>query len=334
MASYIRRRKFLATLLSGAAVAWPLAARAQQSERMRRIGVLMNLAESDPEGQARIAAFREGLAKLGWTEGRDVQIEYRWFAGEQERARAYAAELVQFKPDVIFAGTAPLLAALQRETRSLPVVFAQVSDPVGAGFVASLARPGSNITGFAQYEYAIGVKWLELLNQIAPQVTRTAVIYDPTNPEVKGYLPVIKAAARSFGMQLSIAAVRDAAEIEHAIEEFAREPNGGLIPLPSPLMAIRRDLIISLARRHRLPNVSAFRYYPISGGLASYGVDNIDLYRRAASYVDRILKGEKPADLPIQQASKFELVINLKTAKALGLDPPISLLARTDEVIE
>jgi putative tryptophan/tyrosine transport system substrate-binding protein len=329
----VKRREFI-TMLGGAAVAWPVVARAQQPEKMRRIGVLMNLAERDPEGQARIGALREGLAKLGWTEGRELQIEYRWFAGDPDRARAYAAELVKLKPEVIFAGATPSVAALQRETRSVPIVFAQVADPVGAGFVASLARPGGNITGFASFEYAIAAKWLELLKQVAPQVTRVAVIYDPTNPETKEYLPVIEAAARSFGVQVSISVVRNAAEIERAIEEFAREPNGGLLPLPSPLMVVHRDLIISLAVRHRLPNVFAYRFYPIGGGLASYGIDNIDLYRRAASYVERILKGEKPGDLPVQQAAKFELVINLKTAKALGLDPPISLLARTDEVIE
>jgi putative ABC transport system substrate-binding protein len=329
----VKRREFIA-MLGGAAAAWPLAARAQQPSGMRRIGVLMNLAESDPEGQARIAAFREGLGKLGWSEGRDVQIDYRWFAGDPGRARAYAAELVKLKPDVVFAAPTSSVAALQRETRSVPIVFAQVADPVGAGFVASLARPGGAITGFANFEYAIGAKWLELLKQIAPRVTSVAVIYDPANPEWKAFLPVIEAAARSFGMQVSVSAVRNDIEIERAIEEFTREPSGGLIPLPGPLMAVHRDLIISLATRHRLPNVYAFRYYPIGGGLASYGTDNIDLYRRAASYVDRILKGEKPGDLPVQQATKFELVINLKTAKAFGLDPPISLLARTDEVIE
>jgi ABC-type uncharacterized transport system substrate-binding protein len=328
----VQRREFI-TLLGGAAT-WPLAARAQQPEGRRRIGVLMNLAERDPEGQARTGALREGLAKLGWTEGRELQIEYRWFAGDPDRARAYAAELVKLKPEVIFAGATPSVAVLQRETRSVPIVFAQVADPVGAGFVASLARPGGNITGFASFEYAIAAKWLELLKQIAPQVTRVAVIYDLTNPETKEYLPVIEAAARSFGVQVSISVVRNAAEIERAIEEFTREPNGGLIPLPTPLMAVHRDLIISLAARHRLPNVYAWRYYPMAGGLASYGIDNIELYRRAASYVDRILKGEKPGDLPVQQATKFELVINLKTANTLGLDPPISLLARTDEVIE
>jgi putative tryptophan/tyrosine transport system substrate-binding protein len=327
-----KRREFI-TLFGGAA-AWPLAARAQQPERMRRLGVLINLAESDPEGQARIAAFREGLGKLGWAEGRELQIEYRWFAGDSDRARAYAAELVKLKPDVIFAATSSSLAPLQRETRSLPIVFAQVADPVGGGFVASLARPGANITGFAQFEYAIAAKWLELLKQIAPQVTRVAVVYDAANPESKEYLPVIDAAARSLGARVSISAVHHVAEIERAIEEFAREPNGGLIPLPGPLIGVYRDIIISSASQHRLPNVYAYRYYPIGGGLASYGTDNIDLYRRASSYVDRILKGEKPGDLPIQQAAKFELVINLKTAKSLGLDPPISLLARTDEVIE
>jgi ABC-type uncharacterized transport system substrate-binding protein len=332
MSPNVQRREFI-TLLGGAAT-WPLAARAQQPEGRRRIGVLMNLAERDPEGQARTGALREGLAKLGWTEGRELQIEYRWFAGDPDRARAYAAELVKLKPEVIFAGATPSVAVLQRETRSVPIVFAQVADPVGAGFVASLARPGGNITGFASFEYAIAAKWLELLNQIAPQVTRVAVIYDLTNPETKEYLPVIEAAARSFGVQVSISVVRNAAEIERAIEEFTRGPNGGLIPLPTPLMAVHRDLIISLAARHRLPNVYAWRYYAMAGGLASYGIDNIELYRRAASYVDRILKGEKPGDLPVQQATKFELVINLKTAKALGLDPPISLLARTDEVIE
>jgi putative ABC transport system substrate-binding protein len=328
----MKRREFI-TLLGSSAAAWPLATRAQQPA-VRHVGVLMNLAESDAEGQARIGALREGLAKLGWTEERELQIEYRWFAGDPDRARTYAAELVKLKPEVIFAGATPSVAVLQRETRSVPIVFAQVADPVGAGFVASLARPGGNITGFASFEYAIAAKWLELLKQIAPQVTRVAVIYDLTNPETKEYLPVIEAAARSFGVQVSISVVRNAAEIERAIEEFTREPNGGLIPLPTPLMAVHRDLIISLAARHRLPNVYAWRYYPMAGGLASYGIDNIELYRRAASYVDRILKGEKPGDLPVQQATKFELVINLKTANTLGLDPPISLLARTDEVIE
>ena len=330
----MNRRAFI-TLLGGAAATWPLAARAQQ-ERMRHIGVLMPLAENDPESQARITAFREGLAKLGWTEGRNVQIEYRWIAGDPDRARTYAAELVKLKPDVIFAATASSLMPLQRETRSVPIVFAQVADPVAAGFIANLARPGGNITGFTQFEYAIGAKWLELLKQIAPQVTRVLIIYDdPANSsEATAYLPVIEAVAPSFGVQLAIATVRDTTGIERAIEEFAREPNGGLIPLPGPLMAVHRDLIISMANRHRLPNVYSYRYYPTAGGLASYGVDNIDLYRRAASYVDRILKGEKPGDLPVQQPTKFELFINLKTAKGLGITVPLALSGRADEVIE
>jgi len=328
----LKRREFI-SLFGGAAAAWPLVARAEQPERMRRIGVLTTAPENDSESQARIGAFREGLAKLGWTEGREIRIDYRWAAGDQERARAYAAELVALKPDVIFAAPSAALAAL-RQTRNVPIVFAQVTDPVGEGWVASLARPGGNVTGFAQYEFAIAAKWMELLKQIAPNVTRVAVIYDPANPEWKHFVPVMEAAAPSVGMQASFSVVRNRADIERAIEELVRGPNGGLIPLPSPLMLVHRELIISLARTYRLPNVYAYRYYPINGGLASYGIELVDLYRRAASYVDRILKGEKPGDLPIQQATKFELVINLKTAKALGLDPPISLLARTDEVIE
>jgi putative tryptophan/tyrosine transport system substrate-binding protein len=327
----LKRREFI-TLLVGGAV-WPLPAHSQQRERMRRIGVLMGLRENDSEGQTRIAAFREALEKLGWTEHRELRIEYRWTAGDPDRARAYAAELVQLKPDVIFAAPSSAMAAL-RQTRSVPIVFAQVSDPLGEGWVASLARPGGNVTGFALFEFAIGVKWLELLKQIAPQVSRVAILYDPANPEWRKFLPPIEAAASSLQVQLSIYRVRDNIEIQHSIEEFAREPNGGLIPLPSPSVVTHRDLLISLASRHRLPNVYAYRYYPINGGLASYGTDVVDLYRRAASYIDRILKGENPGDLPIQQATKFELVINLKTAKAMGLDPPISLLARTDEVIE
>jgi putative ABC transport system substrate-binding protein len=333
MAIHIGRREFIFTL-GGAMVTLPLAARAQQADRVRRIGVLMNLAESDPESQARIAAFREGLGKLGWNEGREVRIEYRWAGGDADRSRAYASDLVKLKPDVILAGATPSLASLQQETNSVPIVFAQVADPVGAGFVSSLAHPGGNITGFALFEYAIAAKWLELLKEIAPQVTRVAIVHDPENPEAKEYLPVIEAAAQSLGVQVFHSVVRDATEIQRAIEEFTREPNGGLIPLPGPLMGVHRDLIISLTKRRRLPSVFAWRYYPIGGGLASYGVELLDLYRRAASYVDRILKGEKPGDLPVQQATKFELVINLKTAKALGLDPPLSLLARTDEVIE
>jgi putative tryptophan/tyrosine transport system substrate-binding protein len=328
----MRRRDFI----QGIAVssAWPVAARAQQGEPTRRIGVLMNLSETDSEGQARIAAFREGLDKLGWLEGRNIQIEYRWAAGNPERIRAFAAELVALKPEVIFAAPFESAAALQRETRTVPIVFAQAGDPVASGLVASVPRPGGNITGFALYEFTIAAQWIELLKQIAPNITRVAVIYYPATPGVTGYLPMIEAAARIRAVEISSYPVRDDAEVEQAIETFAREPNGGLIPLPSILIATHREFIIALASQHRLPNIFAYRYYPANGGLASYGADNIDGYRRAADYVDRILKGEKPADLPVQFPTKYQLVINLKTAKALGLTIPPSLLAAADEVIE
>jgi putative ABC transport system substrate-binding protein len=328
----MRRREFI-TLLGGAAAAWPLAARAQQ-ERMRIVGVLTALAEDDPEVKVRLAALRQELENLGWNEGRNIRIEYRWTAADPKRARVYAAELVALKPDVIFAAPTSIAAAAQRETRSVPIVFAQVADPVGAGLVASLARPGGNITGFSHFEFPFGSKWLELLKQIAPNVTRVAVIYDPANPASTGYLPIMEAAARALAVDIYPSAVRDGAEIERTIVAFAREPNGGLILIPGPIMGTQRELIISLANGQRLPNVHAFRYHPIGGGLASYGVDLIDLYRRAASYVHRVLKGERPADLPVQAPTKFELVINLKTAKALGLEVPPTLLARADEVIE
>ena len=329
----MRRREFI-TLLGGAAVACPLPLDAQQADRVRRIGVLLPWAESDAEVQVRVAAFREGFQKLGWTAGRNVRIDYRWAGDNADRLRAYAAELVGMAPDVILAGAQTATSALYRETRTIPIVFAQVGDPIGQGFVASLARPGGNITGFVSLEYAIGVKWLELLKEIAPRVTSVAVIYDPANPSWAGYLREIEAGVPSFGVQLSPSAVRDAAAIAHAIDAFAGEPNGGLIVLPGPVSVAHREQIIALAAKHRLPAVYSFRFYVTSGGLASYGVDTIDLWRRAAGYVDRILNGEKPADLPVQRATKFELVINLKTAKALGLDPSIALLARTDEVIE
>jgi ABC-type uncharacterized transport system substrate-binding protein len=330
----VKRREFITLLGGGAAVAWPLAARAQQGGPVRRVGVLLSASETDPEAQARVAALRQGLQELGWSEGRNITIDYRWGAGDPGRQRAYAAEFVASNPDVIFATPSSALAAVQRETRTIPVVFAQINDPVGAGFVASLARPGGNITGFASFEFAIGAKWLELLKQIAPSVTRVAVIYDPVTPSATGFLPMIEAAGRSSGVEVFTYSVRDTAEIERVLDAFAAEPNGGLIPVASALIANKRDFIISLAQRYRLPNVYAYRYYPANGGLASYGVDNIDLYKRAASYIDRILKGEKPANLPVQLANKYELVIDMKTAKALGLDIPVSVLARTDEVIE
>jgi putative tryptophan/tyrosine transport system substrate-binding protein len=328
----VNRRGFM-TLLGGAA-GWPFAARAQQGERVRRIGVLLNLSDSDPEGRLRVEAFRQSLENHGWTEGRNIRIEYRRTGSSPERAREYAAELVAMEPEVIFAAPTMVVAALQRETRTVPIVFAQVNDPVAAGFVSSLARPGGNMTGFALLEFATGAKWVELLKQMSPSVTRAIVLYDTGNPDSPGFLPMILAAGRSYGVDISPAAVRNAAEVERAIVDFAREPNSGLIPIPSPAPVEHRDLVISLATRLRVPNVYAYGYYPRTGGLASYGPDNIDGYRQAASYVDRILKGEKPADLPVQTPVKFELVVNLKAAKALGLTVPTSLLVAADEVIE
>jgi putative tryptophan/tyrosine transport system substrate-binding protein len=330
----VKRREFI-TLLGGA-VALPLAARAQQGGAMPRVGVLFGIAENDPEGRNRIDAFRQGLEKLGWMAGQNVQVEYRWGGGGEglERMRAQAAELVRLKPDVLLAGATLALVALQQVTRDIPIVFAQVTDPVGAGFVASLARPGGNITGFTQHEFAIGVKWLELLKELAPRVKRVAVLYHADNPASAGYLATITAAVPTLQVELTSTGVRNTVEIERAIDVIAGTPDGGIIVLPGPGTAARRDRIIALAEQHRLPAVYPFRYWVVSGGLASYGIDNIELYRLAATYVGRILKGEKPADLPVQHTTKFQLVINLKTAKALGLDPPITLLARTDEVIE
>jgi len=306
---------------------------AQQTGHTRRLGVLFST-EPDAEGQARAAALKLGLLEHGWVEGRNLEIDYRWGGGDPSRLRAYAAELTALNPDVIFAAPSAALAAVQRLTRTIPVVFAQISDPVGAGFVASLAHPGGNITGFALFEFAVGSKWLELLKQIAPSVSRVAVIYDPATPSATGFLPLIEAAGRSFGVDIFVHSVRDTNEIESAISALAAQPNGGLIALAGPLITVKRDLILSLANKSRLPTVFAFRYYAQAGALVSYGVDNLDLYRRAASYVDRILKGEKPSDLPVQQASKFQLIINLKTAKTLGLTVPSALLAAADELIE
>jgi putative ABC transport system substrate-binding protein len=331
--SHMRRREFI-TLLGAAAAAWPLSARAQQVQGMRRVGALFSTVESDQEGQARAVAFREGLLKLGWTEGRHLHIDYRWAGGSAERMAPLALELVAASPEVLFAAATTALVALQRATRTLPIVFAQVTDPVGAGFVESLAHPGGNITGVTQHEFSIGVKWLELLKQLAPRVGRVAVLYDPANPATAGYLREIEPVAATFAVTLASFAIRNETEIERAIAGLATAPGGGLILLPGPVGASHRNLIVSLTARHRIPAVYPFRYHVVSGGLASYGVDNIDLYRRAAWHVDRILKGAKPAELPVENATKFELVINLKTAKALNLDPPISLLARTDEVIE
>ena len=328
----MKRRQFI-TLLGGAA-AWPLAARAQQPERMRRIGVLMTLAADDPEGQARLMAFAQGLQELGWTIGRNVRIDTRWGAGDAERYRRYAAELVALAPDVILANGSPALAPLQQATRSVPIVFTIVADPVGAGYVDSLARPGGNITGFSNFEYSITGKWLELLKDIAPRVTRAAVLRDSTIAAGPGQFGAIQAVAPSLGVDLRPVDVRDAGEIERAIAAFALDSNGGLIVTGSPAATFHRELIIALAARHRLPAVYNNRRFAAEGGLISYGTDFIDQYRRAAGYVDRILKGEKPADLPVQAPTRYELVINLKTAKALGIEVPTTVLARADEVIE
>ena len=328
----IRRRDFI-TLLGGAAAAWPLAVRAQQAERVRRIGVLVGLAE-DPEGRARIAAFQQALAQLGWTIGRNVRIDTRWGAGDADRIRTYAAELVVLAPDVILGSGSSVVGPLLQATRTVPIVFTQTADPVGAGFVDSLARPGGNATGFTLSEYGMGGKWLEVLKEIAPSATRAAVLRDSAIAQGIGLWGAIQTAAPSFGIEVSPVNVRDAPEIERAVAVFARSPNGGLIVTGSGLAIIHRDLIIALAARHKLPAVYFQRHFVAAGGLISYGPDAIDPHRRAADYVDRILKGEKPAELPVQNPTKFELVINLKTAKALGIEMPPSLLARADEVIE
>src|SRR5262245_17698454 len=314
MASYIRRRKFLATL-GGAAAALPLAARAQQRERMRRIAVLMPLSADDPEGLARVTAFAQGLQELGWRDGRDVRIDYRWAAADAASFHRYAQELLTLTPDVIIAVATPSLVALQQATHTVPIVFVGVTDPVGAGLVESLAHPGGNTTGFTIFEYSIGGKWLELLKEIAPRVRRAAVIRDPLLTSGPAQFSVIQSVAHSLGAELTPVGARETGEIERGLSTFAREPNGGLIVTASPLAAVHRNLIVTLAARHQLPAVYPFPYYGTSGGLISYGPNQTNQYRQAAGYVDRILKGEKPADLPVQAPTKYELVINLKTAK-------------------
>jgi ABC-type uncharacterized transport system substrate-binding protein len=326
------RREFIALL--GGATAWPLAARAQQGERIRRIGVLHSLAAGDTEGQARLTAFVQGLQELGWTDGRNVRIDYRWTAGDPEHARRYAAELVALAPDVILAHGGSVVPSLLVVTRTVPIVFTQTPDPVGAGFVNSLARPGGNVTGFTSYEYGISAKWLELLKEIAPRVTRVAVIRDAAIASGTGQWGALQSVAPSFGVELSPVNLLDAGEIERAVAAFARSPNSGVLVTASTLAVIHRELIVTLAARHKLPAVYFARYFVIGGALISYGPDTIDPHRRAAGYVDRIFKGEKPADLPVQAPTKYELAINLKTAKTLGLDVPTSLIARADEVIE
>jgi len=330
----IKRREFI-TLLGGAA-AWPLAARAQQpGVRVRRIGVLTNLPSDDAEAQLRNAAFLQGLQELGWMVGRNLRIDFRWVTpGDDGRLREYAAELVALAPEVILAVGVTSVVELQQTTRTMPMVFVQVSDPVGAGFVANLARPGGNITGFTLFEYGLSAKWVELLKEIAPGITRMAVLRDPSNPSGTGQFGAIQAVAGSFRVDLSPIDMRDLSEIEAAVGAFARGSNGGMIVLPGSLTITHRGQIIALAARNGLPAVYPFRYYAAAGGLISYGPDAVDQYRRAAGYIDRILKGEKPADLPVQAPTKYELVINLKTAKTLGLEVPAQLLARADEVIE
>ena len=328
----MRRREFI-KVIAVSAVAWPLVAFAQQSER-RRIGVLAGLDPDDLDMRARIGAFQQGLLQLGWTIGQNVQIDIREGAGDADRIRRHAEELVGLAPDVILATGASVVAPLLKATRTVPVVFTNVVDPVGAGFVDSLAKPGGNVTGFVSFEYGLSAKWLELLKDIAPRVTRVAVIRDPEISAGTGQFGAIQGAASSLGLELIAVNPREASEIERAIAAFARTPNGGLISTSSALVIIHRDLIIGLAAKHKLPAVYHRRVFPASGGLISYGPDVIDLSRRAAGYVDRILKGEKPAELPVQTPSKYEMVINLKTAKALGLSVPPSLLASANEVIE
>ena len=328
----MKRREFLAGL--GGMVAWPVAARAEQAERVRRIGVLMTRNAEDREEQARLTAILQGLQERGWTDGRNVRIDIRWSGGDADRRRRYAAELVALAPDVILADTSTPLAALLQTTQTVPIVFAGVIDPIGAGFVASLTRPGGNATGFTSFDYGTSGKWLELLKEIAPRLTQVAVLRDPTIAAGIGQLAAIQAVAPALSVELSPLGVRDTSEIERGIAAFARGSNRGLIVTAGPAVATHRDLLVELARQHRLPTIYPFRFYMIGGGLISYGPHTIAPFRQAAGYVDRILKGEKPADMPVQTPTKYELVINLKTAKALGLEVSASLLARADEVIE
>jgi ABC-type uncharacterized transport system substrate-binding protein len=332
----MRRREFI--VYAGSAVAapqiWPLATRAQQSERVRRIGVLLQAVKSDPESQIRIKAFVKGLEQFGWTEGRNLQLDYRWAGGNSDDIRKHAADLVALAPDVLVAAGSATVGALQQSTRTVPIVFATVGDPVGAGFVESLARPGGNITGFAIFEYAIGAKWLELLREISPRTTRVAVLRDPSVATGPGQFGAIQTAAPSLRMEISPVNMRDASELGRALTAFAQSPNGGLIVSGTPLAQLHRNLIITLAARHKLPAVYFERFFVVDGGLISYGADFVDQYRRAGGYVHRILNGEKPADLPVQAPTKYELVINLKTAKALDLTVPPSLLARADAIVE
>jgi putative tryptophan/tyrosine transport system substrate-binding protein len=329
----MRRREFI-SLLGGAAAAWPLVARAQQFKRIRRLGVLMSFVVNDPEGLSRAAALEDGLRKLGWIKGQNIRIEYRW-AGDPEVLRTNAAELVGMAPDLILANSTPVMAVLREQGHAVPIVFTQVTDPVGEGLVPNLAHPGGHLTGFTSFEFSIGTKWLETLKQVAPRVTRVALVFNPqTAPFANLFWPPIEAAAPSFALVPTPVGPLSFAELERSIDVFAREPNGSLIVMPDVSTVNYRKGVIGLAARHRLPAVFPERIFATSGGLLSYGSDVVDIFRRAAGYVDRILKGEKPADLPVQTPTKYELVINLKTAKALGLTIAPNLLALADEVIE
>ena len=329
----MRRREFI-TLIGGAAATWPMAVRAQQTGGLRRIGVLISLAADDPQAQARLSAFVQGLRELGWTDSRNVRIDTCWVAGDADLGRRYTAELVALAPDIILASGGTVVWTLLQATRTVPIVFTLTPDPVGAGFVASLARPGGNATGFTSFEYGMTGKWPELLKEIAPRVTRVALLRDPTTPQGTGQFGAIQSVAPSLGLEVSPVNVRDAGEIERAVAAFARGSNSGLIVTGSGLAIVHRELIVTLAARYKLPAIYFERLFVTAGGLIAYGPDPIDPHRRAASYVDRILKGEKPGDLPVQAPTKYELAINLKTAKALGLTVPPTLLARADEVIE
>ena len=328
----MKRREFI-TLLGGTGV-WPLAARAQQPDRVRRVGFLISTAETDHEARAWITAFERRFAELGWVDGRNVRIEYRFGEGDATRMPQLAKELLELRPDAVLAATFSAATAMRQQTLSIPIVFVMVADAVSAGFVTNLARPEGNITGITNFEFSIGGKWLQVIKECAPAVSSVAVIFDPANPTWAPYLRTVEAAAPTFGMQLTPAGVTNAADIDRDITAFSRKPNGAIVVIPAPITVLHRDKIIAMAAQHRLPAVYPYRFYALSGGLVSYGVDLLESYRRAASYVDRILKGAKPADLPVELPTKFELVINLKTAKVLGITVPSTLLATASEVIE